>query len=512
MASSPPVFIGLKTSRRSRLIDLREKVEPVLRNRIHSHFTDHSVAHSDRVAAIARQLSAPLKGAQRLNGDEAFVLFASCYLHDVGMHNETAGIFGRLAARLRAVKRDWSEVERDERLDFIRRYHHEISADMVSGSVRSVAPSIGLSLLEDDLPSEIASICEAHCVDTNSSRYVELTQAGERPGMRLRLLSSLLRLADILDEANHRALVEQARTLDLNLESRMHWWRHYYTREISVESANNRITVWFDFPLAQKDEYAEIIPPLQMPLAEAELARHREVLAENGLGWHLGWQVQQNAFSSLSAMPTDVKGLMLRELARRRQTAADTSRLDVLRHFDQHRDHISSEFDELDARRIAETSDEYLLDALRLAKDLWEIGSHTSAWHRLRSAMYFATTNGRAVAPKVRVKVAYELGGMLAEDGQLADSLRALIDARQLANDLPDPVPAKAEFYRYLACVALRAGYAIDGLDAVKQAMALLPNCHARDALVAELAESRLLTGEGLEEVMEVVNEQKSRS
>src|SRR5690349_20147721 len=99
MVSPPPAYKLLRSApRRSRLNDLREKIARVLSNRLHTHFTDHSIDHSDRLAVLAQQLASPLR--RKLSSEEAFVLYAACYFHDSGMHNENAGIQGRLAARL----------------------------------------------------------------------------------------------------------------------------------------------------------------------------------------------------------------------------------------------------------------------------------------------------------------------------------------------------------------------------------------------------------------------------
>jgi hypothetical protein len=495
MSESAPLFKLLRKPRRNRLADLRAKVASILSNRLHTHFTDHSVAHSDRVVKLAEQLAAPLAGARKLNDNEAFVLYAGAYLHDVGMQNENAGLIGRMRDSLAKEGREWSKVLRDERLDLIRQRHHEISADMVMASVNSGVPLIGLSLAEEDHPSEIASIAEAHCIDTLAERYTELTRRGERPTMRLGLLSAILRLADVLDEAHHRALVDQARTLDLNLESRMHWWRHYYTREVVVEAANNRITIWFGFPLTMQDEYTRIIPPLQMPWVEQELSRHREILAENGLGWHIGWQVQQSPFSSLDPMPPDVKGIVLQELAHKKQLAAEQSRLDVVTQFDEARSHVMLQFNILDGSREQMSADEYLRSAQRLALDLWQIGSKSSAWHRLKSCLHFATTNGRTTSPALHVEIATGLSRMLAEDDQPADALRELASVRRVANSLADSESEKISFYRWLAPIALRAGYGGDGNEAAAIAMKLLSPGAERELLAAELAEARLLSG-----------------
>ena len=496
MANDPSTFRFLGKVRRSRLIDLREKVTPVLSNRIHTHFTDHSVAHSDRVAKLAEELAAPLK--HRLDSDEAFVLYAAAYLHDVGMQNENAWQTGIFGERVRKRAQDWTKTPREEKLRLIRQYHHEISADMVVASVRSGSASIGLSLTEEDQPGSIAAICEAHGVATGSERYRQLTEADKTPSMRLRLLSALLRLADILDEVHYRALHEQLRTLDPSLESRMHWWRLYYTRDVEVELKRNRVTVWFEFPESERDEYTRIVVPLQMPEIEQELLRHREVLAENSLSWHIGWQVKRPAHSTLETMPPEVKDLMLKEVARRKRLAAEESRLDFLRQFDNSRAHLLKELHLQHQCRDAKTAEDYQAVVLKLTRDLWKIESRSTAWQHLSSAYHFATVSNHSVQPSLHLEAAIELGRMMAQVGLPADGLRILVHAREIASSLPDEMPAKAEYYRWLASVAFRAGYDGDAASASKVAMRLLPPGLAKELFEAELAEARLLVGDDL--------------
>jgi len=239
-------------------------VTPVLSNRLHTSFTDHSVEHSDRVAILAQDLAAPLAKARKLKSKEAFVLYAACYLHDVGMQNGKAGLSGRLAKALKARGQDWSKLRNEERLRLIRENHHEISADMVIQSLDLPSDSspIGVSLSDADEPQFIASLCEAHCIDTNSEKYCQLTRFAELPTMRLRLLSSLLRLADILDEYRERAPVSQRQTLDLDLEARVHWIRNDYVHEVVIEKDVNRVTIYFRFPAGCEEEYSRILPPL----------------------------------------------------------------------------------------------------------------------------------------------------------------------------------------------------------------------------------------------------------
>ncbi len=86
MAEVNDLFGHLKDgNRRARLINLREAVKPILANNLQTVFTDHTCDHSDEVTLLVDKLINPLQGSpHRLNDRELFVLYASCYLHDIG--------------------------------------------------------------------------------------------------------------------------------------------------------------------------------------------------------------------------------------------------------------------------------------------------------------------------------------------------------------------------------------------------------------------------------------------
>jgi hypothetical protein len=166
-----------------------------------------------------------------------------------------------------------------------------------------------------------------------------------------------------------------------------------------------------------------------------------------------------------------------------------------LSHFDVARNHILAQLDALDSGRDKTVPDDYLSTALRLTQDLFAIGSQTTAWNRLASALHHATANDRVVSSVLHVQVATELGRMKAQDGLTESALRELVDIRQAASALADDMPAKAAFYQLLASTALRAGYNGDGVPAAEKAMKLLTKGIQNDSVAAELAEAKFLSG-----------------
>lgn len=266
---------------KARLVNLRESVAPILANNLLPHFTDHSVAHSDSLAVYVDDLIAPLQATEkRLSPDELFILYAACYLHDIGMQhgkaNETQVIAGL------NLLPAWGELTPEQQSEIIRRHHAAISAEMVRASVNAAAPIIGIQLTIDYSPMYVAALCEGHTLAVESERYKSLMTEG--PKIRTELLSGLLRIADILDLSRRRANRAKALTLNLNLESQTHWWRHHYTEDITIDQNKNLVSVWFDFPKSHDSEYRRVVPQIQMPWLQEEFTRQTPVFHRYGFG------------------------------------------------------------------------------------------------------------------------------------------------------------------------------------------------------------------------------------
>lgn len=191
------------------------------------HYTDHTVAHSDRIMEVLIKL---MGNKVELNKYEKFILFASVYLHDIGM---------QIPPNL-VVKKKYSRAE--EKL--IRDQHNNTSAVMIENSVkpRSSLPSLGLESCS--LCAEfIAQVCKYHrvlpMVDLKDTPFLGET-------IRIPLLTALLRLGDELDADWRRVCMSVLKITPIPLESKYHWWSHHYVK--SVEIVDRQITLSFVFP------------------------------------------------------------------------------------------------------------------------------------------------------------------------------------------------------------------------------------------------------------------------
>jgi len=397
---------------RSLIIQIRKAVEPILANNLLHHFTDHTVSHSDCLCHLIDKLIADLQDTDRpLSDDELVVLYSACYLHDVGMQYENAGQT-RVVQQLN-LSPTWEQISHEERQHLLRRHHHDISAELVEESVRTGAMPLGLQLTDAHHPAQIARLCAAHCVMPNTQRYAELTS--QVPGMRMPLLTGLLRLADILDESRHRACREKAMTLRLDLESQTHWWRHYFTKDVEIDSEDKRITIWFEFPRELVDEYQRVVPHLQLPWIEHELDYHREAFNQAGIGWSLQTKTETGPYSKIEAMPDSVMTEMLKQLRQRRLQEEQRSRDVALRAFKEARPHIERRHAALRERKPTMPVDEYISELASLATDLWELGGRRSGWMSLSGEFERAYAS---LSVAKRVEIGTRLLRMLIDDDQ----------------------------------------------------------------------------------------------
>lgn len=423
------LFLHLKSKNYILLLQgLRKAVTPTLSNGMFPHFTDHSVEHSDRLVEIINKLIEPISEQKKLTDQELLILFASCYLHDIGMQYENAGSTQTIAKL--DLKQKWDELTENTRREYLRKYHHEISADFVMMISHGQSSPINHTLPPDMKPEYIAALCEAHCVSVKRPRYQELLDS--TPGIRMPLLSALLRIADILDESCRRVTIEKFKTLLLDDESQKHWWRHYYTEDISYDIRKMKITFHFDFPKEKKKEYKSIIPYLQLPWVQSEFSNHNDVLNEAQLNWSLKWTLTEKPYKTVESMPESILVEMLKELHIIKGKESEEKQLMALNSFAESRPYIQRQ---IDALQQNEKSDEYLLKLWMLAKDMKEIGGVRSAWNILKSDF---NKNMQSLSRKKQAEVGTWLAETMLQDGAIRDATDIIISISGSIDDLED--------------------------------------------------------------------------
>jgi hypothetical protein len=368
---------------RTRLAALRDGVRPVLQIDILHHFTDHGPDHSDRVASLASSLLQPVQASEHpLKDEELFVLFAACFLHDVGMHVEAIGDLGlvlQTLSRRAEGPSSWTELDSEQKVALMRDLHHSIGAALVEKSVNSSAPPIGFQLTRADNPGAIAALCEAHGTAYDSERYEALTRPAG--GIRCTVLAALLRIADIADESSHRALDSRRSALDLDVASQVHWYRHRYTSEVTVVAQTGALKVTFDFPPDRRQDYAAVVPELHVPEIEEEVRRHTTLLAGFGGSWHVECEISQNPYSSTQLMPDAVLAAMAGQVHNRRINDAHVRQQQELRSFEEVVPLLLRQLE--DAATKALPPSDYLAVVERVAVNLRGVGAVRTAWNTL---------------------------------------------------------------------------------------------------------------------------------
>jgi formylglycine-generating enzyme required for sulfatase activity len=247
---------------------------------LHRNYTDHTVAHSERVIALLDGLTEGVV----LSPTEVLVLLAAAYLHDIGMQNE------------RYAGGDLEEI---------RAIHHEISAEMIYQAIEDPAEAVKLGLPDDPgLVEAIALVAKGHRkVDLNADEYDPLTHGNET--IRLRLLAALLRFADELDIDHRRVNLDLLKVMRVPDDSKLHWWKCHYVSGVSIEDGYIRVT--YRFPKGRPDYEGLIVPLVEKDIRE-KLADLEEILWTGGVKVTLG-KPQVRMMRLVQPLPAEVEAL-----------------------------------------------------------------------------------------------------------------------------------------------------------------------------------------------------------
>ncbi|WP_270566669.1 hypothetical protein [Clostridium beijerinckii] len=228
---------------------IKKEVEPILNNRIHLHYTDHSINHSIRILEQLNQIMSELmSSSEKLNKYEIYILISSIYLHDIGMQ------FDRLDLLEEYDLNRESKVisDLDLKLEFIRNHHHIISKIWIIESIKGNSNFRKVYFGNPELGEIIASIAESHNTNLskNINNYSDYIFNGTR--LRLNLLACLISLGDVLDADARRIDIERLKHINIEKNSRLHWWKHYYISGIYFE--NGLLKIQYIFPKLSKDQ------------------------------------------------------------------------------------------------------------------------------------------------------------------------------------------------------------------------------------------------------------------
>lgn len=228
---------------------IKKEVGPILENKLHLNYTDHSIEHSLRILEQLSQLVTELMSSdEKLNKYEVFILISSIYLHDIGMQFERFELLQKYDIKIENEEK----LDEDLKLDFIRNHHHIISKIWIIESISGNSDYRKVYFGDPELGELVALISESHNIDLkeNMSSYNDYIYRGTR--IRLNLLACLLALGDVLDADSRRIDIERLKHINIPEDSRLHWWKHYYISGLYYE--NGLLTIQYNFPDLSKNE------------------------------------------------------------------------------------------------------------------------------------------------------------------------------------------------------------------------------------------------------------------
>jgi hypothetical protein len=292
-------------------------------------YTEHGVKHSERVIKNLNMLiersdqSLLTKLHKKLCDKEIYILIAACYLHDLGMYyehihrldcyeeicdKEKEGNFPHIDF---SVRNCWGGREKAIVIEAIRKYHHRISSELVESGRIANGREVSINGLDPNLKRYVAQVCLGHRLEPSEYEYEQLNN-DEFLGtdkLRLQLLSRLLCISDALDVTRERVDMDRTAFEYINPESQIHWYKHYYTTGLDINS--DGISLKFNLPYI-KDETDKdtvkrnylLIPQIIFIELKVEEFKHQSKLAQYGIAIGVG-EPDIELYKNKTAIMTD---------------------------------------------------------------------------------------------------------------------------------------------------------------------------------------------------------------
>lgn len=235
-------------------------------NGIFFSFTDHSINHSIRILDKITKLYPFLfsENENALNEEEIYIFIMSAFLHDIGMElinkSKLKELFVKkhfqdeflklLANSISLEEIDEISEDQNKLTDFIRKNHHTISARAI------IDPRKYDFEIINGYEKIISKVCYAHNENigiVKNSFYKD--DYINNSSVNIKLLAFLLRLGDALDADRKRCNVEVLEIKDISVSSKIHWYKHYYTKEIITDQKS--VLCIFEFPEEDNITYLE---------------------------------------------------------------------------------------------------------------------------------------------------------------------------------------------------------------------------------------------------------------
>lgn len=242
-------------------------------------FTLHNHEHARFLIYVIHEFIEKTGFKIYLNQSEAFRLFAACFLHDIGMLSrppetklfskdipeeivrvfnellqpiaETAASSSPVNVEINSLNKkrvfQVSEFVEQLRMNIVRKMHNEISKNEILWDY----PSMPLTTAER---RDIADICDAHGNDIKEVYNLSDKLYEGRSPINLKMLSCLLRLADLCDVSCMRISKEVLERNEdrMGKESLFHWIKHMSVESIELicndkEKSKAKINIYHNY-------------------------------------------------------------------------------------------------------------------------------------------------------------------------------------------------------------------------------------------------------------------------
>jgi len=223
-----------------RLDYLRDRVREIWDGPIAlPHFTRHGYDHCTRIEGHLKKLLPLLH--HHLNLNEQYILLSGVWTHDIGMQDSRFSLGDKEITSFVDDKKDDGEPGTERAQDYLtlRDRHAEASMAWVMDVYNDIRPKKDLGLKRDDFAVSIATIVRAH-TDYDLAR-LSVEQHVEGEPVRLRLLATLLIIADELDLDRRRVDLDTLSRINIPDDSKVHWWCHHYVDGVSISGHTPRV-------------------------------------------------------------------------------------------------------------------------------------------------------------------------------------------------------------------------------------------------------------------------------
>lgn len=203
--------------------------------RVIKDYTDHGFAHSLRVLHWASKILDASRGSP-LSPDEAYVLLAGIYLHDIGMQCDVVRL-PEITVRAKELGADFTlsfTAQSSNSFTFqeqkaIRLNHQYLSTAWIEYAFLTGKTCLGAAAKQ--IPSEFVPDVMNACL-YHSKLPITSCPEGYRfnPTQRMRLVAAILRFADELDVEANRVSLETAKNFRIEPVNAAYWWLHARTQ------------------------------------------------------------------------------------------------------------------------------------------------------------------------------------------------------------------------------------------------------------------------------------------